>query len=293
VVVPKAGNVSLAVFVVLATAGVLTAEELAGAVRYAKDRLTVHAQGVPLRDILGEIARQSGADVRGAVRKPRGVSEDFEDVPLAKGLERLLGEQSFALRYGREGELRTIKLLGEAVAAATPSIATESSGEPQPGSSAGPRGGGGGVGGGASAHPPVSARGATAKVRSAASSEGKTGRKRKRRQEDTDHTPEVPAMFGAAAQQNPAASQDQASTNDQPLTGDELERKLRRNVLNTLNQMDDATLTAYLATPEGKRVAALLQYYAGHHPSSSANGKANGILDRVTGQPSPPPPVRR
>ena len=292
-VVPKLGTASLAVFVVLVTAGAPAAEELAGAVRYTKDRLTVHAQGVPLRDIVGEIARQGGADVLGEVRKPRDVSEDFEDVPLAKGLERLLGEQSFALRYSREGDLRTIKLLGEARAAATPSLPAESSGEPRAGSSAGPRGGGGGGGGGASAHPPVSDRGASVNVRSAGSTEGKTGRKRKRRREDTDDTPEAPAVFGAVAQQNATASQDQASANDQPQTGDELERKLRRSVLNTLNQMDDASLTAYLATPEGKRVAALLQYYGAHHPSSSANGKANGILDRVMGQPSPPPPVRR
>ena len=144
-----------------------------------------------------------------------------------------------------------------------------------------------------SGHQPVSNRGASVTVRSARSGEGKTGRKRKRRREGTDDAPEIPAVVGPVTQQNPATSQDQTNADNQPLTGDELQRKLRRGVLGALDQMDDATLSAYLATPEGKHVAALLQYYGAHHPSSSAYDKANGILDRVPGHPSPPPPARR
>ena len=144
----------------------------------------------------------------------------------------------------------------------------------------------------ASAHEPASGRGASVTVRSARGGEGKTSRKRKKRREDSDDVPKVPAVLGLTPQ-NPAASQDQPSANDQPLAADDLDRKVRRSFLNTLNQMDDAALAAYLATPEGKHVAALLGYYASHHPSSSANQRANGILDRVPAQPSPPPPARR
>jgi len=61
----------------------------------------------------------------------------------------------------------------------------------------------------------------------------------------------------------------------------DLERKLRRQFLNDLSQMNDAALAEYLATPEGQHIAALLQYYAAHHPSSTSNQTANGILDRV------------
>src|SRR2546422_11042629 len=146
---------------------------------------------VPLTDIVSEIARQSGAAVLGEVHGPREVSEDFEDVPLAKGLERLLGEQSFTLRYGREGNLRTIKLLGEAVAAATLSTPVESANEPQARSSAGPRSRGGGM---ASAHDPVSDRGARVTVRSAGRGERKTSRKRKDQRDDSDDVPKVPAV---------------------------------------------------------------------------------------------------
>jgi hypothetical protein len=284
--VPKPGTAALAVFAVLVMAGALAAEQFAGAVRYAKDRLTVHAQSMPLTDIVSEIARQSGAAIVGEVRGPREVSEDFEDVPLANGLERLLGEQSFTLRYTREGNLRTIKLLGEALALATPSTAADAASEPQARSSPAPRRGGGVV----PAHEPASDRGAGVTVRSAPGGESKLRRKRKEQREDSDDVPKVP--FGVTPQDS-AISQGQPGTNDQSLPGDDMERKVRRGVLNTLDQMDDAALAAYLGTPEGKHVAALLQYYAAHHPSSTANQKANGILDRVPSQPSPPPPARR
>jgi hypothetical protein len=40
------------------------------------------------------------------------VSAEFDDVPLEEALHRLLGEQNFVLKYGRDDHLRTIKLLG-------------------------------------------------------------------------------------------------------------------------------------------------------------------------------------
>src|SRR3989442_13575338 len=54
----------------------------------------------------------------GGVRKPRDVSQDVDRVPLVDALVRLLGEQNFTLRYGPEGKLRTIDLLGEPLALA-------------------------------------------------------------------------------------------------------------------------------------------------------------------------------
>ena len=114
---------------------------------------------------------------------------------------------------------------------------------------------------------------------------------RNRKQQDgTVDAPEVPAVLGALSpQQSPTAAQDQPKPDDQSLAGDDPERRLRRSLLNNLTQMDDATLTQYLATPEGQHVATLLHYYASHHPSSSANQKANGILGRVPDLPSPAP----
>src|SRR5439155_1582281 len=75
-------------------------------------RATVRVHGVPVREILEEIARQGGADIRGEVRRPRAVSVEFEDILLTDALGRLLGEQNFTLTYDDTGGLRAVELLG-------------------------------------------------------------------------------------------------------------------------------------------------------------------------------------
>ncbi|TMB19429.1 MAG: hypothetical protein E6J59_12000 [Deltaproteobacteria bacterium] len=75
-------------------------------IAYSNDALTVRLSGVQNSDILAELARQSGAEIRGQVREPREVTADFESVPLPEALARLLGEQNFALVYGKGGRLK-------------------------------------------------------------------------------------------------------------------------------------------------------------------------------------------
>ncbi len=280
----KPGTGPLAVFVALVTAGGAAAGQPPGAVRYTADHLTVHARGVPLAEILSEVARQGGAKIVGEVRKPRDVSEDFEGVPLAKGLERLLGQQSFTLRYGRDGDLRAIVLLREALAPAASATLAPPAQEAGVRFLGGPQDGSHGV---ASAQRAVSDGGTVATARKTRKGERRTARERKGQHDGTEDAAQVAALLGASAQQ-PPATQEQPSTADRPLTPDELQRKLRRSFLNTLTQMDDPGLAAYLATPEGRRVAALLQYYADHHQSSSSNQKANGIIGRLPDQSNPP-----
>lgn len=81
-------------------------------IHYAGDTLTVRLSQVPLRDVLGEIGRQAGAEIRGGLLNPRDVSAEFDAVSLPEALHRLLGEQNFALVYGEGGRLRAVKLLG-------------------------------------------------------------------------------------------------------------------------------------------------------------------------------------
>ena len=90
------------------------AAEEARRVAYSGDRLTVHAHGVPVTEIVAEIGRQTHAEIIGVVSKPRDVNQDVEAAPLVEALGRLLVDQNFTLRYGQSGELRTIRLLGEA-----------------------------------------------------------------------------------------------------------------------------------------------------------------------------------
>jgi hypothetical protein len=97
---------------VAAVAGATGGEVAGRVVRYESDRLTVRLAGAPVGEVLDDLARQAGAEIRGTVTNPRDISVEFEDVPLSDALHRLLGDQNFALVYGEDGRLRAVKLLG-------------------------------------------------------------------------------------------------------------------------------------------------------------------------------------
>src|SRR5262249_44995018 len=80
-------------------AGVVRADD-AGAQRliiYADDVITVRLAKMPVTDVLAEIGRQSGAEIRGDVKTPHDVSAEFDAVPVAEAVHRLLGNENFAL----------------------------------------------------------------------------------------------------------------------------------------------------------------------------------------------------
>jgi hypothetical protein len=91
-------------------------------VRYENGLLTVRANDVAVDRLLGQIAAQTGATMRG-IPPTRTASFDFRDVPLAEGLKRILGEDSFMLAYGTDGQVRTIRFLGRGEAVTMPSPA--------------------------------------------------------------------------------------------------------------------------------------------------------------------------
>lgn len=105
-------------------------------VEYQKDALTVRLTKVPLSEVLDEIGRQSGAEIRGQVRNPGDVTAEFEAVPLAEALHRLLGDQNFALIYADRGRLKAVKLLGGPQAGGPPVAAAPAA--PIPARSASP-----------------------------------------------------------------------------------------------------------------------------------------------------------
>ena len=82
-------------------------------ISYRDDRLSVHASDVPVRDVLEEVTRQSGATVRGTVPDDK-VSATFDALPLREALARLLGDRSFTLVYADTGRLKAIELKGAA-----------------------------------------------------------------------------------------------------------------------------------------------------------------------------------
>ena len=247
---------------------------------YGNDRLTVNVQEVPLVEVVTEIAHQSGADLRGQVCRPRDVSAAFEGEPLAAALERLLGEQNFTLRYGRDGQLRVIHLLGQPearAASSTPAVPAAAALRPTPGSPFALPG---------TVAPDDRQRRGVSHVSSPGQRARTAGGTAKRRQGGQAGAEGMPALVGAFAEQANGVAQ-QAGADQQPLTGADLEQRLRRTVLNSLQAMDDATFATFMDTPEGRRALALVQFYADHHLGSTQQQKAAGILGRL---PSPLPP---
>src|SRR5437867_6600174 len=270
---PRAGGGLLVVAAMLLSAGPVAAREPTCVVAYDAGRLTVHAERVPLADVVREIGRQSGAEIVGEVRKPREVSRQFDGVPLVDALARLLGEQNFTLRYGSEGKLRKISLLGEPLAAAAQTTPADASKPDKPASSRRHR----------HHHDVRSSRETLPDGQVLVSVAGADTGGATNARDASGGLPEDPARRGGSSEQA-------ATTQEQWPLPDELDRKLRRSFLDLLAQMDEATLAQYLATPEGQHAQALLEDFAAHHPPGRSNQKANNILDRVPGRGTQAPP---
>jgi hypothetical protein len=103
--------VLVAAVLLSATAG-RAAKDAKQTIQYDDDRLTLRVEEALAADILQEVARQSGAEVRGQIPTTRRVSAEFEHAPLKDGLERVLGAQNFTLTYAGDGRLKTIELKG-------------------------------------------------------------------------------------------------------------------------------------------------------------------------------------
>lgn len=89
-------------------------------------RVSADLQSVPRDEALQALAAQLGAEVWGAVRNPVPVSHRFDDVPIDRALDRLLGRQNFLLRYDADGRIASIELIGLSV----PRAATAARGTP-------------------------------------------------------------------------------------------------------------------------------------------------------------------
>ena len=248
------------------SAGPLAAGEPMCVVAYDADRVTVHAERVPLANVVREIGRQSGAEILGQVRKPRDLSLDFDRVPLVDALARLLREQNFTVRYGPEGKLRAIDLLGEPLALASAQTTRADASNPEK---------------------PASARRHRHRHRDVRSSRETLpdGQVLVTVAAGTDTGGATnPGRLGGLSEQG-ATTQEQSTQTTWP-PPDELDRKLRRRFLDLLAQMDETALSQYFATPEGQRAAALLGDFAAHHSDGRSNKKANNILGRI---PAPAP----
>ena len=66
-------------------------------IQFANDLLTVEAQDVPLKELLDEIARQSGLSVVGFGSLDDDITIEFHSLSLDEGMRLILRHHSFAL----------------------------------------------------------------------------------------------------------------------------------------------------------------------------------------------------
>ena len=228
-------------------------------VRYTNDQLTVRLARAPVGEVLDEIGRASGAEIRGQPN-PREVSAAFEDVPLPDALHRLLGNQNFTLKYGEKGRLVAIDLLGgpaTAPASITPAGARPSSTTmptpPQNLQEALRR------------HPPVPVTGAlaTALGTNAAS---------------------VDQLLNTVLHHDDAGVRQEALR--ATLNAVESDAALRGSLLATVNTIDDAALGASLRGIAGDRAEELMAQVATQARASELRVKASSVLQQLRAQAS-------
>jgi len=228
-------------------------------IRYEDDRLSVHLERVPVGQVLAEIARTSGAEIRGEVRDPRDVTAEFENVPLSDALHRLLGDQNFALIYGDKGALRAVKLLGgpqppgKGLVLFTPSTTVPSNVSPLALIAAFER------------HPPLPISGRLAQTLGT-------------------NTATFRQLFDAAVHQEDAEVRSEALR--AWLGGFEGDNELRSNVLSSLNNMDESTLTTMLRSMTGARAEEMMLQISTLARGSDVRVKASSLLQKLHQQDS-------
>lgn len=78
----------------------------------SRGRLTAQIEAASLRDVLAVLAAATGAEVRGV--PPKGeqrLSIGFRDLPLERGLERILAGSSYLLLFRGEGRARLVRVV--------------------------------------------------------------------------------------------------------------------------------------------------------------------------------------
>jgi len=243
--------------------GASAADTTGPVVRYRDDRLSVRLEKVPLEDVLDEIARATGAEVRGAPRDVHDVTATFDDVPMPEALHRLLGDQNFMLRYAEPDRLRTIQLFGGVQE-------TREAGEASP--AAGSARGRSPAAGSAmpqsiavamsvlERHPPLPVSGSLA---SAIGSDTATFRQ----------------LFDAAMHQGDAAVRNEAFRVS--LNAFETEPELRSAVLSALGGTDEAALGQVLRGAAGPRAEELANQIASQAQTVEVRTKALSVLHRL------------
>jgi hypothetical protein len=232
-------------------------------ITYADDKLTVRLVDVPVREVLDEVGRQSGAEIRGGVVNGRNVSTEFDRVPLSEALHRLLGDQNFALLYGERGRLRAIKLLG-GPQAPPPAVKTAAATPPTT-ATARPRENMGHLLAMVATHAPVPVHGRLSQTLG------------------TDAASLTQILETGTQHEDPIVRGEALRAGLQVL---ETDPQLRSTFMSTLKGVDDAELATYLRSAMGPRAEEIVQQIMTQSRGSDIRIKASGVLQQLRKPPS-------
>jgi hypothetical protein len=237
--------------------GVARAQDDGRVIRYENDALTFKLAKVQVADVLAELSRVSGAEIRGQANS-REVSAEFEAVPLSDALHRLLGDQNFALVYGDGGKLKAVKLLGGPQAPPAPGTATA------------------GVRAGVTTPSPSGDPGMVLRLFASQAPVPVTGRLAQTLGSDTATFQQ---LMDAGMHNEDAGIRAEAVRAG--LQGIERDANLRNAVLNTVNSLDDAQLGEMIRGMAGERAEEFMMHVATQSRASELRIKASSILQQI------------
>jgi hypothetical protein len=247
----------VAVAACLALAIVAPAGADAPDVRWDGDRVSARFDAVPLGDALEALARATGAELRGAVATPHGVTLTLDAVPIEEALARLLAGQSYTVRYGEGGRVKAILLGGTVGVRTAPpprspaaGVASAPSGPVFPLV----------LGKMFDSHRPLDVPDALA----ARLGEKQLG---------------MPRLLEIAVVDDDGVSRALAS--NVVLSALEHEARYRRSFLRTLHRLEPAELAAIADGPSGERFEELLEFLAAHSREPTLQKKAGVVLDQM------------
>jgi hypothetical protein len=226
-------------------------------IRYDKDTLTVHLTKAPLSEVVDEVARQTGAEVRGQLRSPHDVTAEFNQVPFPEAMHRLLSDENFALVYAHDGRLRALKLLGSPLAPPAPGTTpVPPPPPPAPGVPASPAD----LAALVSRHAPVPIAGHLADIVGAP-------------------TASLPQLFDLGVRHEDATVRAEAVR--AIVSTLEIDPALRTAVIGHLNNVDDVALSTMLRGAAGDHAEEVAMQVLAHARASEIRVKASSVLQRL------------
>jgi hypothetical protein len=226
-------------------------------VRFEHDRVTARFDAMPVGDAIQALAAATGGEVHGGVVAQRDVTLELHEVTLEEALGRLLGQQSFTVRYGEGGRVKAIVLKGGPEAPPPPMVRSPAAGVPI-----------------------VAEKPTFPIVLSRMFERHRPLELSKPLAEKLgEDKASMPRLLEIATGDDDGITRAQAT--QIVLSALEREGRYRRSLLRTLHRLPPEELAAITTGPSGERFQELLEFLASHSREPTLQKKAGVVLDQM------------